>query len=159
MKQIGNEIIETINRVVESNAEDLNKFVPKRCFKKVEAINKELQDLKNMTGDEYPEILDTSAGYESFTKILSPVRIENGEIIYTEEDNDYWHSDRKPSEERSCIVDFDEEEQTYYFRDYEYKDVVDYLTKGVRKAKKYFLEYNPEWDENDTKRENFFNEM
>lgn len=158
MKQIGIDILEAVGHVTDEY-EDLNKFVPKRCFNKIEAINKELQELKNMTGDEYPELLDTSAGYESFTKIIGPVKIEDGCVVYTEKDDDYWRSNREPTTERERIIDFDEDEQTYYFRDYEWKDVIRYFTNGIRKAKKYFLEYNPEWDEDEEKRDKFLGDM
>lgn len=155
-------VVEAAKQIVaNSSAEDMNKYVPKRCFNQVAKLNAALKELQQMTGDEYPEILDTSAGYESFIKIIGDVRIENGELIYTELDDGVgsWYRKAEPSEERENLVVWDDDEQSYYFSDWGWKDTMSYLNNGVRKAKKYFQEYNPDWDEDEEQRGRFLNGM
>lgn len=150
-------IYESVRRILSENADDLNQYIPKKAFKMVEKVNNELRQLKEMTGEEYPELLDTSSGTEVFFKIIGDVRIEDGCLKWTEESNEYWKKDRT-SQESWKLVMYDEEEG-YWFDDYEFKDQMSYIRGGIKKAIKYFKEYNPEWDDDEDKRETFLGKL
>ena len=150
-------ISESVKRILNENDADLNQYVPKKAFRTVEKINNELRELKEMTGEEYPELLDTSTGSETFFKIISDVTIENGCLKWTEESTETWKKDRI-SQERWNLVRYDEEEG-YWFDDYDFKDQIKYIRGGIKKAIKYFREYNIEWDDDENKRENFLGNL
>ena len=150
-------ISESIRRILNEDDSDLNQYVPKKAFRTVEKVNNELRELKELTGEEYPELLDTSSGSEIFFKIISDVRIEDGCLKWTEESNEIWKKDRI-SQESWNLVRYDEEEG-YWFDDYDFKDQIKYLRGGIKKAIKYFKEYNIEWDDDENKRENFLGNL
>ena len=150
-------ISESVRRILNEDDSDLNQYVPKKAFRTVEKVNNELRELKELTGEEYPELLDTSSGSEIFFKIISDVTIENGCLKWTEESNETWKKDRI-SQEKWNLVRYDEEEG-YWFDDYDFKDQIKYLRGGIRKAIKYFKEYNIEWDDDENKRENFLGNL
>ena len=102
-------IYESVRRILSENADDLNQYIPKKAFKMVEKVNNELRQLKEMTGEEYPELLDTSSGTEVFFKIIGDVRIEDGCLKWTEESNEYWKKDRTSQE--SWKLDDDEDKR------------------------------------------------
>ena len=136
---------------------DMNQYIPKKAFKMVEKVNMELRQLKEMTGEEYPELLDTSSGTEVFFKVISDVTIENGCLKWTEESGETWKKDRI-SEEKYNLVRYDEDEG-YWFDEYDFKDQMSYLRGGIKKAIKYFKEYNIEWDDDENKRNEFLDSM
>ena len=150
-------IIESVKRIINENDSDLNQYIPKKAFRTVEKINNELRELKEMTGEEYPELLDTSTGSEIFFKIISDVTIENGCLKWMEESNETWRSDRI-SQEKWNLVRYDEEEG-YWFDEYDFKDQIKYIRSGIKKAIKYFKEYNIEWDDDENKREDFLGNL
>ena len=47
----------------------------------------------------------------------------------------------------------------YWFDEYDFKDQIKYLRGGIKKAIKYFKEYNIEWDDDENKRENFLGNL
>lgn len=150
-------IVESVKRILNENDSDLNQYIPKKAFRTVEKINNELRELKKMTGEEYPELLDTSSGSEIFFKIISDVTIENGCLKWMEESSDTWRSNRI-SQEKWNLVRYDEEEG-YWFDEYDFKDQISYIRSGIKKAIKYFKEYNPEWDDDESKREDFLGNL
>lgn len=150
-------IVESVKRIINENDSDLNQYIPKKAFRTVEKINNELRELKEMTGEEYPELLDTSSGTEIFFKIFSDVTIENGCLKWMEESSDNWRNDGI-SQEKWNLVRYDEEEG-YWFDEYAFKDQISYIRSGIKKAIKYFKEYNPEWDDDENKRENFLGNL
>lgn len=150
-------IAESVKKALMESDLDLNKYVPKKVFKVVEKVNMELRQLKEMTQEEYPELLDTSTGSEIFFKIISDVTIENGHLKWTEESNEFWKKNRI-SEEDFNLIRYDDEEG-YWFDDYVFKDQISYLRSCIKKAIKYFKEYNPEWDDDEDKRENFLGNL
>lgn len=150
-------IIESVRRILSETVEDLNKYIPKKVFKMVEKVNNELRQLKDMTQEEYPELLDTSSGTEIFFKIIGDITIENGCLKWVEESSETWKKDRI-SEQNWNLLRYDEEEG-YWFDEYTFKDQMSYLRGGIRKAIKYFKEYNPEWDDDENKRENFLDNL
>lgn len=150
-------IAESVKKALMESDLDLNKYVPKKAFKAVEKVNMELRQLKEMTQEEYPELLDTSTGSEIFFKIISDVTIENGCLKWMEESNETWKKNRI-SEEKWNLVRYDDEEG-YWFDDYDFKDQISYLRSCIKKAIKYFKEYNPEWDDDEDKRENFLGNL
>lgn len=135
--------------------EDLNKYIPKKAFKAVEKLNVALKELARITGEENPELLDTSTGVESFFTVIGEVWIENGHIKWTQEDHE-WNS-RGPQQEDWCVVREDDETGEIWFDEYDFKDQISYLNKCIKKAIKYFKEYNPEWDDDENKRDKFLN--
>ena len=135
--------------------EDLNKYIPKKAFKAVEKLNVALKELAKITGEENPELLDTSTGVESFFTVIGEVWIENGHIKWTQEDHE-WNS-RGPQQEDWCVVREDDETGEMWFDEYDFKDQISYLNKCIKKAIKYFKEYNPEWDDDEDKRDKFLN--
>ena len=135
--------------------EDLNKYIPKKAFKAVEKLNVALKELAKITGEENPELLDTSTGVESFFTVIGEVWIENGHIKWTQEDHE-WNS-RGPQQEDWCVVREDDETGEMWFDEYDFKDQISYLNKCIKKAIKYFKEYNPEWDDDENKRDKFLN--
>jgi len=154
LKQI---IAESVKKALMESDLDLNQYIPKKAFKMVEKVNNELRQLKEMTQEEYPELLDTSTGSEIFFKVISDLTIENGRLKWTEESNEMWKKNRI-SEEDWNLVRYDEEEG-YWFDEYEFKDQISYLRSCIKKAIKYFNEYNPEWDEDENKREDFLGNL
>ena len=150
-------IYESVRRILSENADDLNQYIPKKAFKMVEKVNNELRQLKEITGEEYPELLDTSSGTEVFFKIIGDVRIEDGCLKWTEESNEYWKKDRTSQESWKLVMC--DEEEGYWFDDYEFKDQMSYIRGGIKKAIKYFKEYNPEWEDDEGKRENFLGNL
>ena len=154
LKQI---IAESVKKALMENDLNLNQYIPKKAFKMVEKVNNELRQLKEMTQEEYPELLDTSTGSEIFFKVISDLTIENGRLKWTEESNEMWKKNRI-SEEDWNLVRYDEEEG-YWFDEYEFKDQISYLRSCIKKAIKYFNEYNPEWDEDENKREDFLGNL
>lgn len=135
--------------------EDLNKYIPKKAFKAVEKLNIALKELARITGEENPELLDTSTGVESFFTVIGEVLIENGHIKWTQEDHE-WNS-KGPHQEDWCVVREDDETGEIWFDEYDFKDQISYLNKCIKKAIKYFKEYNPEWDDDENKRDKFLN--
>lgn len=135
-------------------SEDLNKYVPKRAFKAVEKLNLALKELAALTDDENPELLDLSTGSESFYNIIGDVRIENGRLKWMQEDHD-WFS-KGPHEEDWNLIRQDDETGEIWFDDLDFKDQISGLNSGIKKATKYFKEYNPDWDDDENKRERFF---
>ena len=136
--------------------EDLNKYIPKKAFKAVEKLNLALKELARITGEENPELLDTSTGVESFFTVYGEVKIENGHVQWMQEDHD-WRS-RGPQLEDWCVIREDDKTGEMWFDDMDFKDQISYLNKCIKKAIKYFKEYNPEWDDDDEdKRDKFLN--
>ena len=153
---------ERIDRIIrdvlkESIEEDKNRYIPKKVFNMVNKLNAELRSLKEMTGEEYPELLDTSTGSEVFFYIIDEIVIDDGCMVWTEKGNSYFDYD-EISEERINLVRYDDDEG-YWFDEYEYKDAVKYIRSGIRKAIKYFKEYDPEWDDDDNKRDEFIGSL
>ena len=144
-------IAESVKKLLRESDLDLNQYIPKKAFKMVEKVNNELRQLKDMTQEEYPELLDTSTGSEIFFKIISNVTIENGCLKWMEESNEFWKKDRI-SEQNWNLLRYDEEEG-YWFDEYTFKDQMSYLRGGN------FKEYNPEWDDDENKRENFLDNL
>lgn len=151
----GGSIVESV--INEEFGTDLNSYVPKKAFKMVDKVNVELSQLKQLTGDEYPEILDTSSGVEMFIQIISDVVIENGHLKWTEKGGSYHDWDKVSIEDWNLVRD--DEVEGYWFDEYEFKDQISYLRSGIKKAIKYFKEYNPDWDDNDGKREKFIGDL
>ena len=154
-----NALYEKIHRLVESviNEElgtDMNQYVPKKAFRMVEKINAELRQLKEMTQEEYPELLDTSSGIENFYQIISDVVIEDGHLRWTEREP---FSGKIIEEDWNLIREDDED--GYWFDDYDFKDQISYFRSGIKKAIKYFKEYNPDWDDDEQKHEDFIMEL
>lgn len=132
--------------------DDLNKYIPKRAFNAVDKLNKALKELANLTGDENPELLDLSTGSESFFTVIGDVKLINGRLIWTQEDHDYFS--KGPHEENWNVVRYDEYEG-YWFDDLDFKDQISYLNSCIKKATKYFKEYDIEYDDDDEYREKF----
>lgn len=63
-------ISETLHRLLkeafETENTNLNQYIPKKVFKIVDKLNDELEALKEMADSQFPELLDTSTGVESF---------------------------------------------------------------------------------------------
>lgn len=151
-------IREAITEAVQEQG-DMNQYVPKKCFKAVEKLNAAMKELQKLTGDEHPSLLDVSSGTESFFDMLTDVRIEDGKLKWTQDDNEYWKKDNAPHEEEWNLVRYDEEEG-YWFDEYEFKDTVGFLNKCIKRAAKYFSEYNPEtMDDDDDARDRFIGGM
>ena len=72
-----------------------------------------------------------------------------------QEDHD-WRS-RGPQLEDWCVIREDDETGEMWFDDMDFKDQISYLNKCIKKAIKYFKEYNPEWDDDEDKRDKFLN--
>jgi hypothetical protein len=152
--KVRNIVSEAVRHYLKEEEENLNQYVPKKAFRAVEKINQELQDLKNMTGEEYPSLLDTSTGSESFFDVITPVTIENGRICWKERDP---YRDKISDESWNC-VSYDEDEG-YWFDDYWFKDAIGGLKSGIKKAIKYYNEYNIEWDDDESKHDRFIDNL
>ena len=155
-RELRNMISESVNRILnEEISEDMNQYVPKKAFRMIDKVNNELRQLKELTGDEYPELLDTSTGAESFYAIVSDVVIENGHMKWYEKEP---YSGKIHVEDWNLIRKYDGEED-YWFDDDDFKDQVSYLRSGIKKATKYFKEYNPDWDDDENKHERFIDSL
>lgn len=154
-----NRLYENIHRIVESvlNEElggDMNQYIPKKAFKMVDKINAELTQLKELTGSEYPELLDTSSGSECFFDVVSDVVIENGHMKWQEREA---YTGKIHVEDWNLVRE--DEEEGFWFDDYDFKDQVSYLRSGIRKATKYYKEYNMEWDDDEEKQQRFIDSL
>lgn len=142
--------------IKESVKVDRNKYIPKRVFNAVAKLNQALKEFAEYTGDEYPELLDTSTGTESFFTIKSEIKIENGYITLLQQDA---YNFKGPDEERWNLVREDEDGEIW-FDEYEFKDTVGYLNKCLKKAIRYFKEYDPDkYDNDNNKREKFLDSL
>lgn len=151
-------IREAIMEVVQEK-NDMNQYVPKKCFKVVDKLNAAMKELQKLTGDEHPSLLDLSSGTEFFFDMLTDVRIENGKLKWTQLDNEYWKKNQAPHEEEWNLIRYDEDEG-YWFDEYEFKDTISFLNKCIKRAAKYFSEYNPEtMDDNDTEHDKFLGSL
>lgn len=152
LRNIINEAVRNI--IKESSDTDLNQYVPKKAFKAVDKVNIELRQLSDLTGENPPQLLDMSTGSECFFNVIGDVVIDNGHLVWEEQDT----YDDHPHEESWNLIRYDEEEG-YWFDEYDFKDQISYLRSCIRKATKYFKEYDSDWDDNERKRNKFFNEM
>lgn len=155
MRQIVREAIMEVREEM-SGAEDLNQYVPKKAFKTLEKLNIALKELAKATGEEHPQLLDTSSGVEFFFDILSDVKIENGVLKWVQEDHE-WNS-KGPHDEEWNVIRHDDDEG-YWFDEYDFKDQVSYLNKCIKKAIKYFQEYSPDMDDDENARDKFLGEL
>ncbi len=153
-KQLRQIIREAITEV-QNETEDLNKYIPKKAFKAVEKLNLALKELQKITGDENPELLDTSSGTESFFSMLTDVKIENGHLKWIQTDDGWKNANR---EEDWNVIRYDDDEG-YWFDEYSFKDQIKYLNSCIKKAIKYFREYNPEMDDDEKAREQFLGDL
>lgn len=156
-------VSEAVNEAMEETmngkqtVEDFNKYVPKKAFKMIEKINAALKELKNLTGEDYPILLSTDTGSEWFYEIRGDVTIENGVMKWVEYDTNYGRG--KLHKEEWNLVREDDDEGSYWFDEYEFKDQLHYLNSGIRKAIKYFKEYNPEMDDDEKAHDKFINDL
>lgn len=136
--------------------ENLNSYIPKKAFKAVEKLNFALKELARITEEENPELLDTSSGVEFFFTVFGDVRIEDGCLKWRQEDHEF--NSKGPHDEVWSVVREDEDTGEMWFDEYDFKDQVGYLNKCIKKAIKYFKEYNPDWDDDEEKRDKFLND-
>lgn len=149
---------EKINRIVknvlyEQINEDLNQYVPKKAFKMVEKLNAQLKELKELTNQEYPELLDTSMNMEDFTEITSNIVIQNGCMMWTEKDT---MMDKTSTQKWNIVI---YEDGQYWFDEYTFKDMTSYFKDGIKKAIKYYKEYNADYDDDEQKQQEFRNKL
>jgi len=133
------------------NKENLNKYVPNRCFKTLEKLNNELENFRQRCGEDFPTLLDTSAGTECFFEIVELPTINNGVLTWKE--NETFGGTHT---EEWNLVRYDDEEG-YWFDNDDFKDQIGYLRSCMKKALKYFEEYDPAFDEDEEKRNSFLN--
>lgn len=153
-------LFEHIHRIVKNVVNEqvggnLNDYVPKKAFKMVEKVNSELAQLKQMTQTENAELLDTSTGVEIFYEIIGNVSIENGCLTWIEKGG---YGNDKISKESWNIVRYDDYEG-YWFDEYGFKEQISSIRSGIRKATKYFKEYDTDYDDDENKRSQFLGDL
>lgn len=147
------------NAIFESdNCGDLNTYVPKKAFKAVDKLNKELNDYRTITGEDVPDLYDNSSTIigESFG-IVGDISIVDGCLVWIEQKLNYHTSKLEQSEEKwSLVRDYEGE---IWFDGDELNDHIKYIRGCIRRGVKMFKEYNPEYDDDEEKAEKFFDEL
>lgn len=106
--------------------EDLNGYIKKSHIKAVEKFAGELEEWRKETGDEEATLYEDA--YTSFT--LSNIKVENGQLCYHQDGQDY----------REKEVLFDEEEGEYYEEEGldSIMEYVKFWSACLRRAKRYW---------------------
>lgn len=149
LSSLSNILIDSINEFINEG----KSLIPKSFMNSLNNFQVEYDKASKYMDNDFP-MLDISTGTENFYKIEG-MSIENDiwkyKIIY----DDYNHT---TYEENIELVLYDEDYKEYFFNE-EAKMFLSELKKDLKKGIKYFKEYSPSYDDNETIRDEFLERL